>query len=57
MEYTKQLINKAKGKRCNICLEYITESGADNCEFQYTQTSGRREVFVHTKCWINDCKK
>lgn len=57
MEYTKQLINKAKGKRCKICLEYITESEADNCEFQYTHTSGRREVFVHTKCWINDCKK
>lgn len=50
MEYSKQLIAKAKNKRCDICLEYITEEEADNCEFQYSQTSSRREIFVHTKC-------
>ncbi|MDF2907554.1 MAG: hypothetical protein K0R34_2875 [Herbinix sp.] len=39
MEYTNQLIAKAKHSRCRICLEYITEPEADNQEFQAAKTS------------------
>jgi hypothetical protein len=52
MEYDKKLITKASNKRCDICGEYITETEANNCEFQYSRTSSRRDIFVHIKCWI-----
>jgi hypothetical protein len=39
MEYTKQLIDKAKHSRCRICQNEITEAEADKAEFQATQTS------------------
>ena len=39
MEYTKQLIQKAKGKPCKICYEMITESEADGQEFLATKTN------------------
>ena len=39
MKYTPQLIRKAKVSRCRICYEYITESEADNQEFQACKTS------------------
>lgn len=50
MNYTPQLKKKANGRLCKICYEYITESEADSCEFQYVLTSSRREIFVHTRC-------
>lgn len=57
MEHSKQLIKKAKGKLCKICMEYITETEADNCEFEYSLNSSRREVFVHSRCWEKEnCK-
>ena len=51
MEYTKQLINKAVGRTCEICNTVITENQAGSCEFQYSKTANRRELFIHTKCW------
>lgn len=51
MEYSKQLIQKAKGKPCQICYKAITEIEADACEFECTRTQSRREVFIHSKCW------
>lgn len=38
MKYTQQLIRKAKVSRCRICYEYISESEADNQEFQACKT-------------------
>jgi len=48
--YTPQLINKAKGKLCNICDKYITDSEAEGKVFCYIKTRRSNEVFVHTKC-------
>lgn len=56
MEYSKQLIAKAKNNRCKICHEYISEQEADKCDFQYSQAGSRREVFVHTKCLEHEKK-
>jgi hypothetical protein len=39
MEYTKQLITKAKGSLCKICFEHISESEAEAQEFQAVKTS------------------
>lgn len=50
MEYTKQLIEKAKGKSCKICQEHISESEADACEFQAVKTSRGWYCFIHTRC-------
>lgn len=50
MEYTKQLIDKAKGSRCKICQEYITEEEAAACEFQANKTTRGSFAFVHNKC-------
>jgi hypothetical protein len=38
MDYTNQLIDKAKGSRCKICQEYISESEAESQEFQVAMT-------------------
>lgn len=52
MKYTPQLITKAKGSLCKICYEYISESEADNQEFQVSKTNrGGGYCFVHTRCW------
>ena len=39
MDYDKKLILKARHSRCKICQEYITESEANNLEFQACKTS------------------
>jgi hypothetical protein len=39
MDYTPQLIEKAKGSLCRICQNEITESEAEKAEFQATQTN------------------
>jgi hypothetical protein len=52
MDYDKKLITKAINKRCDICKEPISETEANNCEFHYSRTSGKRDIFVHIKCWI-----
>lgn len=52
MDYDKKLITKAVNKRCDICKDPITEEEANKCEFHYTRTSGKRDIFVHIKCWI-----
>lgn len=57
MEYSKQLIQKAKYKLCRICYKPIEENDADTCEFQYSVTGSRKEVFVHNKCWNRACGK
>jgi hypothetical protein len=57
MEYTNQLIAKAKHSRCRICLEYITEPEADNQEFQAAKTSRGGYNFVHTRCWMKEYKE
>lgn len=51
MEYTKQLITKAIGKPCNICNTTITDDEAKACEFKYTLTNRRKDIFIHNKCW------
>jgi hypothetical protein len=50
MEYSKKLIAKAKVSRCKVCWEYISESEADSCEFQATETSKGNFAFMHNKC-------
>lgn len=57
MEYTKQLIDKAKGSRCKICQEHISEAEADNQEFQATKTSRGGYCFVHSRCLGNGKKE
>lgn len=52
MDYTKSLINSAKGKLCDICKEYISELEADDSEFHYTKTSAKHDVFVHKNVGI-----
>lgn len=52
MEYSKQLISKATNHICDICKEPITEAEAHKCEFQYSHTSSKRDIFVHIRCWI-----
>jgi hypothetical protein len=47
MEYNKQLINKAKGSLCKICFEHITDSEAENQEFQSSKTT-RGGVHIRT---------
>jgi hypothetical protein len=54
MEYDKKLIDKAKGTRCKICQECITEAEAVNQEFQATQTHRGGYCFIHTRCWAKD---
>jgi hypothetical protein len=54
MDYNKKLIDKAKGSRCKICWEYITESEADSCEFQVSKTSRGNFAFIHNKCLKGD---
>jgi hypothetical protein len=39
MKYDKKLIEKAKGSRCRICQNEITESEAESQGFQATKTS------------------
>ena len=56
MDYSKQLIDKAKGSRCKICQEYITESEAANQEFQSTKTNRGGYNFIHSRCWVNQMK-
>lgn len=56
MKYTPQLIQKAKGKPCKICYEYISESEADGQEFIAVKTSRGNYNFVHAKCWNKECK-
>lgn len=51
MEYTKSLINLAKGKRCDICKDIISDLQAENNEFHYTKTRAKHDVFVHKNCW------
>jgi hypothetical protein len=57
MEYNKQLINKAKGSLCKICFEHITDSEADNQEFQSSKTSRGGYIFVHSRCWDRNKKE
>ncbi len=52
MDYDKKLITKAINKRCDICKYVITETEANNQEFHYSQTKGKRDIFVHIKCWL-----
>jgi hypothetical protein len=54
---TKKLIEKAKGSRCKVCQDYITESEADSCEFQASKTSRGGFNFVHTKCWTGEARE
>ncbi len=45
MDYDNKLIITAKKSRCKICGEYISESEADNMEFQACKTN-RGGVFI-----------
>ena len=47
MNYDNKLIDKAKGSRCRICQECITEIEAESCEFQACKTS-RGGVLLYT---------
>lgn len=51
MKYTRQLIEKAEDKKCDICDQSITASEAAGEEFEYSKTKRKNEVFVHKKCW------
>lgn len=57
MNYDKKLIEKAKGSRCRICQNEITESEADNQGFQATKTSRGGYCFVHTLCLEREVHK
>ena len=50
MKYDKKLIDKAKGSRCKICQEYISEDEAVACEFQAAKTTRGNFAFIHNKC-------
>lgn len=39
MNYDKKLIDKAKGSRCKICQEYISEDEAIDWKFHACKTS------------------
>jgi hypothetical protein len=57
MEYDKKLVEKAKGSRCQICQEHITEAEAEGQEFQATQTHRGGYCFVHNRCWKGEKEK
>lgn len=49
--YTSALIEKAKGKHCNVCTGYITDSEAESRDFSYSKTKRGSEIFIHNHCW------
>lgn len=51
MEYTKQLINKSVGKKCDICNQPIDDKNREDKSFHYSKTKRDSEIFVHKKCW------
>lgn len=51
MKYTRQLIEKAQERKCDICYQGITAAEAEKNEFEYPKTKRKNEVFVHKKCW------
>ena len=51
MEYTKQLINKSEGKKCDICDQPIDAKDREEKRLHYSKTKRGSDIFVHKKCW------
>lgn len=49
--YTRQLIEKAKEKKCDICDQSFSDEEAKNKEFHYSKTKRKSDIFIHKSCW------
>lgn len=51
MEYTRQLLNKSIGKKCDICDHPISDKDREEKSFHYSKTKRGTEIFVHKRYW------